>query len=151
MKRSNGTPRRARQSRSRRNGKQVAVLGAVAGAGLYLNGVVPTIAAAAKRCGVCPQYVAAAIPLLKHGQADLLGCVLAGNSPLIERKGGNGNGHGNGETKSEPVVINLAETLAAHLARSTAAERLEAARSYGIEHLWDEMISPLIAADRAGQ
>jgi len=86
----------------------------------------------------------------KWSLAVALGIMLAA-SPLHAQGNGHGNGHGNGETKSEPVVINLAETLAAHLARSTAAERLEAARSYGIEHLWDEMISPLIAADRAGQ
>jgi hypothetical protein len=52
----------------------------------------------------------------------------------------NRNGGGNGSRKSE--------SLAEHIARSSAAERVEAARVYGIERVWDEMISPLVAADR---
>jgi hypothetical protein len=51
-------------------------------------------------------------------------------------KPGNGrNGHG--------------ESLADHIARSTPAERLEAARVVGAALLWDQMISPVIAEDRA--
>jgi hypothetical protein len=43
------------------------------------------------------------------------------------------------------------ESLAEHIARSTAAERLEAARSYGVDRLWDTMIAPVIAEERASQ
>ncbi|PWT93475.1 MAG: hypothetical protein C5B56_00660 [Proteobacteria bacterium] len=50
------------------------------------------------------------------------------------------NGH-NGHHQPQP-------SLAEHLASATPEERLDAARAYGIEHIWDEMISPLVAADR---
>jgi hypothetical protein len=52
-----------------------------------------------------------------------------------KRRNGNGGHH--------------VQTLAEHLANATPEERLDAARAYGIEHIWDEMISPLVAADRA--
>jgi hypothetical protein len=42
-----------------------------------------------------------------------------------------------------------AESLVDHIARSTTAERLEAARVVGPALLWDTMISPVIAEDRA--
>lgn len=42
-----------------------------------------------------------------------------------------------------------AETLADHIARSSAAERLEAARALGVNQVWDEMVLPIIAAERA--
>jgi hypothetical protein len=42
-----------------------------------------------------------------------------------------------------------AESLAQHIARSSPAERLEAARVLGIENVWDQMIAPVIAEDRA--
>jgi hypothetical protein len=36
------------------------------------------------------------------------------------------------------------ETLAAHFARATRAERLEAAREIGVTAIWDDMIDPLL-------
>lgn len=44
-----------------------------------------------------------------------------------------------------------AETLAAHLARSSPAERLEAARALGIDVVWDTMISPVVSEERAAE
>lgn len=51
----------------------------------------------------------------------------------------NGNGRSNGH----------GETLADHIARSSAAERLAAARIIGAGELWDSMISPIVSEDRA--
>jgi hypothetical protein len=43
------------------------------------------------------------------------------------------------------------ETLAQHIARSSPAERLAAARIIGPAELWDTMISPVITEERASQ
>jgi hypothetical protein len=46
---------------------------------------------------------------------------------------------------SRPLVasaLGRGETLAAHYARVSKAERLEAAREIGIDRVWDEMIAP---------
>jgi len=42
-----------------------------------------------------------------------------------------------------------AETLAEHIARSSAPERLDAARVIGPAELWDTMISPVVSEERA--
>jgi hypothetical protein len=50
---------------------------------------------------------------------------------------------------SEAAVGNgNGETLAEHIARSSAAERLEAARIIGPAVLWDEMIEPVVSLER---
>lgn len=41
------------------------------------------------------------------------------------------------------------ESLADHIARSTAAERLAAARALGADVVWEEMVLPLMEEDRA--
>jgi hypothetical protein len=56
----------------------------------------------------------------------------------VRRNGKPGNGR-NGH----------AETLAEHIARSSAAERLAAARVIGPAELWDTMISPVCSEERA--
>jgi len=43
---------------------------------------------------------------------------------------------------------NGAETLAQHLGRASAAELEEAARVFGIEHVWDRMIAPVLATEK---
>jgi hypothetical protein len=55
------------------------------------------------------------------------------------RNGKHGNGRSNGH----------AESLADHIARSSPAERLAAARIVGPAELWDTMISPVISEERA--
>jgi hypothetical protein len=65
---------------------------------------------------------------------------------LVQKVRSNANGRRRNGNGGHHVL-----TLAEHLAHATPEERLEAARSYGIEHLWDEMIAPLVAADRAGE
>jgi hypothetical protein len=57
------------------------------------------------------------------------------------RNGKPGNGRATGP----------AETLAECFARSSAAERLEAARVIGPAALWDSMISPIVDEDRAAE
>jgi hypothetical protein len=42
-------------------------------------------------------------------------------------------------------------TLADHLVHSSAAEKIEAARRYGVDRLWDTMIAPVITEERASQ
>jgi hypothetical protein len=70
---------------------------------------------------------------------------VTGVSPLDvvkARAGKLGNGKRNGRNGH-------GESLANHIVRSTPAERLEAARVVGPALLWDQMISPVIAEDRA--
>jgi hypothetical protein len=78
-------------------------------------------------------------PMTIGQSAALVGVPVADVSRARRRNGkplGNGrNGH--------------AETLAEHISRSTAAERLEAARVLGIENVWDQMISPVLAEERS--
>jgi hypothetical protein len=54
----------------------------------------------------------------------------------------NGNGHGNGKPKHN------GETLAEHIARSSPAERIAAARAIGVSLIWDTMIDPVITAEQ---
>jgi len=54
--------------------------------------------------------------------------------------------NGNGKRRPKPVT---GESLVDHLMRSTPVERLEAARALGPEVVWDEMVLPLIAIERA--
>jgi hypothetical protein len=57
----------------------------------------------------------------------------------------NGSGSGNGHDKPK----HNGETLAEHIARSSLAERIEAARTVGVDTVWDSMIAPVIATERA--
>jgi hypothetical protein len=57
----------------------------------------------------------------------------------------NGSGSGNGHDKPKCN----SETLAEHIARSSLAERIEAARTVGVDTVWDSMIAPVIATERA--
>jgi hypothetical protein len=43
------------------------------------------------------------------------------------------------------------ETLAAHMERTSPAEWQSAARIYGVDRIWDQMIAPVIAEERANQ
>jgi hypothetical protein len=84
---------------------------------------------------------AAVVTPMTIGQAaSLVGVPLADVSRARRRNGKPGNGR-NGH----------AETLADHLVRSSAEERVEAARSYGVDRLWDTMIAPVIADERVNQ
>jgi hypothetical protein len=52
----------------------------------------------------------------------------------------------NGKPKRNGSSSTSTETLAEHIARSSLAERIEAARVIGIDVIWDSMIEPTIAA-----
>jgi len=57
------------------------------------------------------------------------------------RRNGNGHrGNGNGHRTTE--------SLADHIARSTFAERLEAARTVGVDVIWDTLIEPIISPEK---
>jgi hypothetical protein len=58
----------------------------------------------------------------------------------VARRNGNGIKFRNGRSAGE--------ALADHITRSSAAERLEAARIIGPAELWDSMISPVISDER---
>jgi hypothetical protein len=58
---------------------------------------------------------------------------------MARRNGKPGNG-GNGR--------NGHETLAEHIARSSAAERLAAARVIGPAEIWDSMVEPIVSEER---
>jgi hypothetical protein len=50
---------------------------------------------------------------------------------------------------SQDRGVTKAESLADHIARSSPTERIEAARTVGVDVIWDSMIAPVIATDRA--
>jgi len=64
--------------------------------------------------------------------------------PVVEVTKARRNGNG----KSRRSSSKAAETLAQHIARSSLAERIEAARTVGVDVVWDSMISPVIATER---
>jgi hypothetical protein len=94
---------------------------ALVGADLHLNRLTlisPTIKQSAHLAGVCAPYVAAAIARA---------AVLAGDCALLDA------------ARAVP-----AESLASHFTRATRTERIEFARTAGVDLLWDELIQPLI-------
>jgi len=72
-------------------------------------------------------------------QAALVARVPRLDVTVARRNGKHTKGRSNGH----------AETLAQHIARSSSAERLAAARIIGPAELWDSMISPVVSEDRA--
>ena len=139
----NGGARRRSTRRHFDRGVCLAALRGITGARLFIEGGAPTVKAAAAATASCPQYVAAAITLLQGDNVILTNEVLTGRVGLLEaarRANGYGNGHGKPRN---------GETLAEHIARSSSAERVEAARTVGIDALWDSMILPVIAAKQA--
>ena len=83
-----------------------------------------TVRQAAAITGVCEQYVAAAVAVGddRNSRID----ILTGHRPLI------------------PPPSKELESLADHFSRSTAAERIAAARKIGAGVIWDAMVAPLI-------
>jgi hypothetical protein len=50
----------------------------------------------------------------------------------------------NGKPKRNGSSSTPTETLAEHIARSSVAERIEAARAVGVDLVWDTMVAPVI-------
>jgi hypothetical protein len=82
----------------------------------------PTIGQAAALLKVSPSYVDAALKAAANGERLK---VLQGYQPLI---------------RSKPKL----GSLGAHIARSSPAERLKAAREIGVSAIWDSMVTPLL-------
>jgi hypothetical protein len=82
------TPALHRRYRARHRqfhrGRRTAVVRAFTAARLYLNNMVPTLAAAAESCGSCTDYVRAAIILLKADNASLVHDVYCGRVPILQ-------------------------------------------------------------------
>jgi len=72
-------------------------------------------------------------------QAAALARVSVFDVSKARRNGKPGNGRSNGHE----------ETLADHIGRCSPAERLEAGRKVGPAVIWDTMISPVLAEERA--
>jgi hypothetical protein len=85
----------------------------------------PTVRQASAVCEVSAPYTYAA---LRVTDRDLRAAIEAGRKPLISTS----------NRRQKP------ETLAAHFARSTTDEWLEAARVIGPAIVWDRMIAPLV-------
>ena len=72
-------------------------------------------------------------------QAAAVARVPVFNVSQARRNGRPGNGH-NGHHNDE--------SLAAHLGRASPDELVEAARKFGINRLWDELIAPVLTQER---
>lgn len=102
---------------------------ALVAADLHLNRAAltrPTIGQVAILLKVSRAYVAAAVAIADN--VDLRAEVTAGRCPLM--------------VAAIPGMPE--ETLATHFARSTLAERIEAAREIGVSVIWDQMLNPLL-------
>jgi hypothetical protein len=80
----------------------------------------------AKWFGVSVQYIYAAMSASNDFAKRL--AILHGDLPLVA------------EARRKLVT----ETLDEHYARSSAAQKLEAARKIGARVIWDEMVNPLV-------
>jgi hypothetical protein len=130
MKSSNGTTRRCRQSARRhfRNGRRSAAVRAFTAAALVIQGVTPTIAAAAERCGSCPAYVQAAIALLQSENQGLFTDVIHGRIPLLA---------------AAREVRRLSALVTAYR-QASAADRVAFAKTIGPSTLFDSSLVPAL-------
>jgi hypothetical protein len=127
----NGNGRRHRYRSPRRhfrNQQRAAVLRAVTAAKIYLDGTLPTLAAAAIACGSNVHYVGAAVTLLKSENGVLLGRVLRGAMPLLA---------------AAREAKRVASLVSAY--REASADDLVVfTRVIGPANLWDNAIVPVI-------
>jgi hypothetical protein len=77
------------------------------------------------------------------GLTETLAAMPSAMRTELMRRARRANGYGHGKPKHN------GETLAEHIARSSLAERIEAARTVGVDTVWDSMIAPVIATERA--
>jgi hypothetical protein len=128
----NVKPNRAERRRSSRRrfryGVRAAVVRALTGARIYLNGFVSTLAAAAYGCGSNVIYVRAAVIVLKSENTALLDQVLEGDLPLLE---------------AARQVEQLGKLVAAYRGAS-AADRVAFARAIGPSTLFDDSLVPAL-------
>jgi hypothetical protein len=124
----------ARQPRRRRSPTTTltATRRAVIAASLVDRGF--TVQSASELCCVNAAYVATARCLSKAKRLSLL----RGELSLSQLCGVNK------AALLEPPIL-----LADYLVTATAAEKVEAARQYGVDRIWDELIAPVIAEEGA--
>src|SRR5262249_52050175 len=89
---------------------------------------------------------AVVFPLTVKQAAALFGVPVLAVTEARKRHS-NGKRHRSGKGNGKPA--GEAESLAAHIARSSPAERVEAAQAIGLGVIWDTMISPACDQDRA--
>jgi hypothetical protein len=138
-------PRRQRASARRyfRNGHRAAVVRATTGARLYLDGRVPSLAAAAEACGSNIFYVRSAIVLLKAADPSLLKSAMAGLVSLPAAA----NQERRRRKAARVTVDEVVQTWRAW----TPEQRAEFGRGAGVANLWDDAIVPTSAEDRTSQ
>ena len=136
------TPRRQRASPRRhfRHGWRAAVVRAFTGAGLYLNGQVPTLTAAAERCGSNPLYVRAALVLIKHETLIEQESVLRGHVPLLMAA--------NQAWRKRKVKDITVEEVVMSWRSWTPAQRAAFGKGAGVAEVWDHAIVPTISQER---
>src|SRR5262245_62028339 len=134
---------RASARRQFRHGWRAAAVRAFTAAGLYLNEQVPTLAAAAERCGSNVHYVRAAIVLIKHETLIEQEKVLRGQVPLLEAA--------NQAWRQRKVKDITVDEAVMSWRRWTPEQRAEFGRGAGIAELWDSAIVPSMDEERASQ
>lgn len=131
------SPQRKRQSPRRhfRKGRRLAVARALTAARLYIDHVRATLADAAASCGSCVPYVQAANVLLRHERTHsaLLSKALFGDVSLL----------------AAAAQLKRLDTLVATYRKASATERAEFAEALGVGVVWDQMVLPVIAQERA--
>jgi hypothetical protein len=142
----NGTSHRRQHASARRHfrhGWRAAVVRAFTAAGLYLNEQVPTLTAAAERCGSNLPYVRAAIVLIKHETLSGQEKVLRGHVPLLVAA--------NQAWRQRKVKDITVDEVVMSWRRWTPEQRAEFGRGAGISEVWDHAIAPVINEERASQ
>ncbi len=135
-----GRRQRASARRHFRHGWRAAVVRAFTAAGLYLNEQVPTLTAAAERCGSNVLYVRAAIVLIKHETLIEQERVLRGDVPLLVAAKFAWR-----ERKVKDITV---EEVVASWRRWSPEQRSAFGRGAGIVELRDNAIIPVMAEER---
>src|SRR5262245_32692946 len=136
--------RRASARRHFQQGCRAAAARAFTAGDLYLAKRVPSLAAAAVRCGSNVRYVQAATVLLQDKTAvhrqRMLKAVLEGHVPLLAAADG-----ARRRQKAERVTV--AEMVASWRCW-TPWQRANFGRAVGVAEIWDDAIDPVISEER---
>jgi len=114
---------------------------ATTAARLYLNGTVPSLAAAAESCGSNVAYIRAAIDLLRADDPAALNLALAGWVSLT--------GAADQERRRVKAARITPDEAVASWRTWTPAQRAEFGRGAGVADVWDHAISPVLSEERA--
>ena len=135
-------PRRQRLSPRRRfrNGHRAAVVRATTGARLYLDGRVPSLAAAAEACGSNILYIRAAIVLLRATDPSLLTSAMAGLVSLPEAA--------DQERRRRKATRVTVDEVVQTWRVWTPQQRAAFGRAAGVADVWDYAIAPVVNEER---